>query len=171
MSSINTITLELPALAVMLWGDERLDTLRPLSTKDGDTAKVFVRPFSLGQLIKMQDPEENYFHVELITDVDPLRAEIWLTREWKISNAREQRFRNREAERNKQYDTATRRTQEIMELMKKSRLSGCPEEYLQELALTILKNYKKKDFSQIFAAIDLAETLAKYEQEDTGSKS
>lgn len=164
-------TLPTIALAVWIFGDENLEDITPVSKSPGDTAKVYVRPLGLGQLIKERDPNENYFHVELITEHEKPHSEIWQSFEWKISNAREQRFRSHERKRTIEYTTKTLREKEIVAAIRSQGgpLASAPDGFLAALASTIVSN-RSKDLSQVYQAINIAELLQRYAQEDQSSQ-
>lgn len=161
---MKTLTLPLDAQYVLLFGDERLEGIAPLSKVSGDTAKVLIRPFNLGHIIKAVDTDEECFHVELINTPPYLHAEIWIAFEWQESNARRERVRTFHQTLNKARDKEIDRINELVRIMEPQ--YPAPESHLRELAKTVLQNYKKQDFSKVFTALNILETLNKYEEED-----
>ena len=155
------VTLPLSALRALLFGDENLEGIKPLTPIIGDTAKVLVIPRAIGELIAELDKEEFYFHVELLFTT---HAELWLAFEWKESNVRRARLcRSLATEK----ATRTRDATRLAELTATIRGQfAAPDGYLAELARTILDNYTKMNLSDVLTAINVAELLEKYRKED-----
>lgn len=158
-----TITLPITALRVLIWGDDRLDALRPFSVGPGDTAKVYPVPLVIGQLIQDVDKNEDFIHVE----IQPEHAELWLSFEWKESNARHTRFREQCKMEREQRDKRNQRIAEL-KLCLDDRL---PEHAATKIAETMLENLSKLDLindpGDVLKALNVLETLQQYVKEDT----
>lgn len=162
-----TIELSINLLRVLLFGDDRLEGITPRSKANGDTAKVIVIPFMVGNEIKKIDAEEEYFHVELFANDDgsARHAELWLAFEWKESNARRAKVQAYAAEHRVVRDRKRSRMDRIKERLGRLGLDKHPS-YVEQLAKDILENYRKRDFSQTLKILHLAELLTEFEEED-----
>ncbi len=163
------ITLTLSALRSLLYGDDSLHSAYIQSKVLGDTAKVIIIPVILGQVIAQQDPTEEYFHVEFIyfdsTADQAKQAELWLSFEWKESNARREKIRALSStERAERLEKASL-IEDLYDALSASRL---PDYYLRQLASDIAEHWRKKDLTTLITTFDkldlqISEVLAKYQ--------
>lgn len=89
------ITLPLSVLRSLLfgeYGDVDLPVIdKPLSPLLGDYNKIRITHIAIGKTLIEIDKEERYFHVELFEQTK--HCEIWLSFDWRESNARRIRLR------------------------------------------------------------------------------
>lgn len=162
------LALPLSAIRVLLYGDERLEGLQPLTKTFGDTAKVIVIPMSIGVLLKEWDPEEQFWHIEfpqVSPDLYPIpTAEVWLPSEWLESNARRQRRRAQSHQERKENNLRSERLAELIHAIRPQ--FKAPDDFIREIAVAVLDNYRKTDLTKVLTAINIAELLTRFNQED-----
>ena len=163
---MKSVELSLNTLRVLLFGDDRLEGIKPRSKGIGDTAKVIVLPYAIGTTLQQLDKDEELFHVEFSRALEGVAdfAEIWLSFEWKESNARRERVQKHSAESRAFRDKNAARLAEIKEALpvEFSKYPG----YTDHLAAQMLKAYKEGHIKQVLTIFNLAEKFARYEQED-----
>jgi hypothetical protein len=130
-----------------------------LSKGSGDTAKVVIIPIAIGKYISQLDPSESMFHVEHFER----QSEVWLSFEWNESNTRRSRLRERLAVERIASEKHNARVKEIIALL--------PEqlgvEYNNHLAEMALRDLKGSRFDKVLQALQIAEKLHQYEEEDS----
>lgn len=154
-----TLEINLSTLRVLLFGDERLECVRPSSAGIGDTAKILVMPVELGRAISIVDKDENFFHVVFL----PSHAEVWLAFEWKESNAKLLRQREFSAAERTAYDKNKRKLEVVSSQLKSFgfRQPG----FAEHLAKEILQNWKSGEYSEMLKTLNLTEKLKELDQE------
>lgn len=158
-----TVEISLSTLRIILFGDDSLEEVRPVSKGVGDTAKVLVVPIGIGQCLSSIDKDENYFHVEFILEGTRPHAEVWLDFEWKDSNAKLNRQRERSAEEKAVYDKNRAKLQAISSKLKSFGFNQ--PGFAEHLAKEILSNWKHGDYSEMLKTLSLAETLKELDNE------
>lgn len=165
---IKAIELSLSALRVLLYGDERLEGIEPRSKGLGDTAKVKIIPYNIGQTLKEIDKDEELFHVEFYlpaTAGDLCWAEIWLSFEWRESNTRRSRQQIVSAENRISREKNKHRLDELASKLRSFGFDKHPG-FSEHLAEAILKGWKNEQYTDVLKMFNLAETLNRFDEED-----
>lgn len=145
-------------LRVILFGDERLDGIRPASRSPGDTAKIVVLPLLIGKVIATIDKEE-LFHVEIFDE----HAEIWMMIDWKESNTYRQRKKDNSAALRLEHDKTNASLRVIIEKLRAQGFDRQPG-FVEHLAKQIHKSWKSGQFVEMLKLLDLVETLEKLDK-------
>lgn len=145
-------------LRVILFGDERLDGIRPVTKSLGDTAKVVILPLAIGRIILAVDNEE-LFHVELLDD----HAEVWMMIDWKESNTYRQRIKDNSAALRLEHDKTNASLRVIIEKLRAQGFDRQPG-FVEHLAKQIHKSWKSGQFVEMLKLLDLVETLEKLDK-------
>lgn len=164
---MKNIILPIHALRGLLFGesgDETVPTNPPQSGGIGDLAKIKVINYYVGQALKAVDDNEEHFHVELFTSSESQSewAEVWLTNEWKESNARRQKFK----ETNQIENHERNRKQELAAKIVAAMEGKLQPTFAQLFAHQVVDQYKKHDFSGVLKKLKIWEILEEYEKEN-----
>lgn len=153
-------------LKKLLFGSDELEALSAQSKTTGDTAKVLIRDGYLGDLIKLLDTQEEFLHVESF----PTHSEVWLTKEWKESNARRDRLKlTSEQQRTILVKNAQRITEiksALLEMEAWRIVAKSYPGYLDKLASDMLANLRNNQAAVVMKLLNIAELLNKYNEED-----
>lgn len=150
---------------VMLFGDDRFEDLKPESKGIGDTAKVLVHSLELGLTLKNLDPKEELFHIELFPSFKPEpKCEIWLTFEWKESNAR---YNSRKEYAIKDRAFREKNKERLDSISTKLKSFGFSQPgFAEHLAKEILVNWRSGNYADMLKTLSIADTLASFDEED-----
>lgn len=132
-------------------GDIELPVRLLRSKCQGDMAKVILTHHAIGVILKEADPKEKYIHVELFDD--DKTAELWLSFEWAISNARAKIKAQQSMEDREKYSTLTEVTKVLIAQM--------PPFQAEDLAKEIVNHYKTNNLDALIKHLKLADLLNK----------
>jgi hypothetical protein len=170
MQSQDNNVLAAPTLRDFLFGSEELEGIKPTTKGIGDTALVLVRPTYIGKAVALFDNDENLLHVEYAGNAEKEWAEIWLTREWKESNARRSRQQAYSSAERIERDKRNKRITEIKQVISAKGLDRKPG-FAEHLADGIYKAWQQGKHNEMFKLLELTEKLNTYETEDkTGNQ-
>ena len=148
----------LRAIRSLLYKDDTLESITIQSKASGDMALVKIIPLSLGQYLSFLDPQETVFHVETFDK----HAEVWLEFEWKESNQRLNKYRERSRIEREQADKYNRRLNELISLLPEQ----LGAEFNMHLARLALQELSITKCDRVMLALNIGEKLQQYREED-----
>lgn len=150
----------------LLYGRDSLNGVSPVTPAIGDTAKVLVRSIELGRLIfSLDNRDEPLFHIEHCADNTREWCEIWLYREWKESNTRRSKIKEKSVKEREEHTKKSLRLKEIQELLTAGGLNQKPG-FVEEMSQGILKCMAAEKYSEVLRIFKLTDLIAKYQEED-----